>query len=549
MTAKLQADISVPVDSTRRQMVGSVRTSHPVYVNLLPPCNDACPAGEDIQGWLDHAQAGRFQNAWEVLIRDNPFPAIHGRVCYHPCEASCNRKHLDSTVSIHAVERFLGDQAVANNWPMPIEAPPSGKRALVVGAGPSGLSAAYHLARLGHQVEIHESGPVAGGMLHFGIPAYRLPRDVVEKEAARLTTLGVRFVFNHKIEDVLAEQQDGRFDAVYIAVGAQVSSHVEIPARDSAKVLEAVSLLRHVAGGERPRLGRRVVIYGGGNTAMDAARTARRLGAVDALIIYRRDRAHMPAHPTEADEAIAEGVKIKWLSGIKEISGSGITVERMQLDADGRPQPTGELETLAADTLVLALGQTTDTAFLRKIPGIALQSDGTIIVGPDLQTSHTGIFAGGDVTPTHRTVTNATGQGKRAARHIDAWLRGTTLPTVPRHRIIPFEGLHLPMYSDTLAMHQAELAPAQRDDFAEVVAGLDAAQTRYESKRCLSCGNCYECDNCYAACPEDAIVKLGPGRGYAINMQTCTGCAVCFDRCPCHAIDMVAETSAAAEGT
>ena len=388
---------------------------------------------------------------------------------------------------------------------------------LVIGAGPSGLSAAYHLARLGHVVEIHDAGPVAGGMLQFGIPAYRLPRDIVARETGRLEEMGVRFVFDHKVENVLAEQRAGAFDAVYVAVGAQANRHVDIPVRDSARVLAALPLLRDVGGGERPRIGRRVVIYGGGNTAMDAARTAKRLGAEEAVIVYRRDRAHMTAHAFEADEAAAEGVKIKWLSGIKDISGSDITVERMELDANGRPQPTGELETLKADTVILALGQTTDIAFLRQVPGIEFAADGTIIVGDDMQTGHPGIFAGGDVTPATRTVTNATGQGKRAARHIDRWLRDEAAPRSDRHRVIPFEELHLPMYNDTLAPREAEVPPDQRKGFDEVVMGLDARQAQHEAGRCLSCGNCYECDNCFAACPEDAIVKLGPGRGYEIN--------------------------------
>ena len=300
-----------------------------------------------------------------------------------------------------------------------------------------------------------------------------------------------------------------------------------------------MTLLREVGGGEVPRLGRRVVIYGGGNTAMDAARTARRLGADEAVIVYIRDRAHMKAHEYEAGEAVAEGVKIKWLSGIKDISGSDITVERMELDAEGRPQPTGEFETLKADSVILALGETTDITFLRNIPGIQFAADDTMIVGEDMQTGHPGIFAGGDVTPTTRTVTNATGQGKHAARHID--VAGYEGRHDPRHRVIPFAELHLPMYNDTLVIRQAELPLDQRKDFTEVVTGLDARQAQYEAKRCLSCGNCYECDNCYAACPEDAIMKLGPGRGYEINMTRCTGCAVCFDRCPCHAIDMVPE--------
>ena len=240
----------------------------------------------------------------------------------------------------------------------------------------------------------------------------------------------MRFVLDHKVEDVLAEQRAGAFDAVFVAIGAQANRHVDIPARDSARVLAALPLLRDVGGGERPRLGRRVVIYGGGNTAMDAARTARRLGADEAVIVYRRDRAHMPAHAFEADEAAAEGVKIKWLSGIKDISGSDITVERMELDANGRPQPTGELETLKADTVVLALGQDTDIAFLRQVPGIEFAADGTIIVGDDMMTGHPGIFAGGDMTPAHSHRDQRDRPRQTAARHIDAWLRGEAAPTI-----------------------------------------------------------------------------------------------------------------------
>src|SRR6516165_3642104 len=273
------ADMTPVIDLTRAKGTGATRSQRPVYVDLLPPCNNACPAGENIQAWLALAKAGNYRAAWELLVRDNPLPAVHGRVCYHPCEQSCNRDALDAAVSIHAVERFLGDLAAAEGWRLPIDAPPSGKRVLVVGAGPSGLSAAYHLARLGHAVEIHEAGPVPGGMMQFGIPAYRLPRADPIKEIRRIEDMGVRIVLDHKTEDVLAEQQAGRFDAVFIAIGADVSRHVDIPARDAAKVLDAMALLRDAGAGEAPRLGRRVVVYGGGNTAMDAARTARRLGA------------------------------------------------------------------------------------------------------------------------------------------------------------------------------------------------------------------------------------------------------------------------------
>src|ERR1700688_1264455 len=285
-----QRDMTPVVDVTRKKGTGAVRTRRPIYVDLLPPCNNACPAGENIQAWLALAQAGRWKEAWEQLISDNPLPAVHGRVCYHPCETSCNRRELDGAVSIHAVERFLGDLALRDGLKVPVTALPSGKRVLVVGAGPGGLSAGYHLKRLGHEVEIHDAGPLPGGMLHFGIPAYRLPRQDLMKEIGRIEQMGVTFIPNHRVDDVLAEQKSGGFDAVFIAIGAHLSKHVDIPARDAIKVLDAVSLLRGVEADAAPRLGRRVVVYGGGNTAMDDPRTVRRMGASEAMIVYRRDR-------------------------------------------------------------------------------------------------------------------------------------------------------------------------------------------------------------------------------------------------------------------
>ncbi len=536
------SDMTRLVDLTHAQGTGPVRTTRPVYVDHLPPCNHACPAGENIQGWLALAQARKYREAWETLIEDNPFPAIHGRVCYHPCETKCNRNELDGTVSIHAVERFLGDMAAEEGWTPPPPARPSGKRVLVIGAGPSGLSAAYHLTQLGHSVEIHEAGPVAGGMMHFGIPAYRLPRADLMKEIRRIEDMGVRIVLNHKVDDLLAEKEAGRFDAVFVAIGAHVSKHVEIPARDAVRVLDAVSLLRGVSTGEPPRLGRRVIVYGGGNTAMDAARTAKRLGAEEALIVYHRDRAHMPAHSFEADEALEEGVKIKWLTSIKEIVGPSLTVEMMELDANGRPKPTGHFERLEADAVVLALGQQTESAFLKLVPGIEFKPDGTVIVGRDMMTGHHGIFAGGDMVPSERTVTVAVGHGKLAARHIDAWLRDDIYTTSPQRPLVSFGMLNLPVFSDVLASPQHTLPTSERvEGFAEVSAGLDEREAVREAQRCLSCGNCFECDNCYAACPEDAIVKLGPGLRYRHDYAKCTGCAVCFEQCPCHAIEMIVE--------
>jgi formate dehydrogenase beta subunit len=536
-------DITPAVDMTLRHGTGPVRRQRPVYVDLLPPCNAACPAGENIQAWLALAQAGKFKAAWETLIRDNPMPAVHGRVCYHPCETSCNRGALDSEISIHAVERFLGDLAAAEGWTIPVDCPPSGKRVLVVGAGPSGLSAAYHLTRLGHAVEIHDAGPMPGGMLHFGIPAYRLPRDVLMRDISRIEAMGVKIVLNHKVEDLLAEQQEGGFDAAFVAIGAHVSKHVDIPARDAVKVLDAVSLLREVDSGAAPLLGRRVVVYGGGNTAMDAARTVRRLGATDAMIVYRRDRAHMPAHSFEADEAVAEGVTIKWMTSIASIDGGDLKVELMRIDEHGRAQPTGEFETLQADAVVLALGQEAESGFLGKIPEIVIQADGNVVVDASMMTGRPGIFAGGDMVPSERTVTVATGHGKKAARHIDAWLRGTVVSRPEKHPVVGFAELNLPIYTDAAPSRQRELPVSERGSgFDEVIEGLSQAAALHEAKRCLSCGNCFECDNCFAACPEDAIVKLGPGKGYEVKLELCTGCMVCAEQCPCHALEMVLET-------
>ena len=540
-------DMSPAVDMTRRRATGPARTIRPSYVSMLPPCNNACPAGEDIQGWLALAQAGKDRQAWEHLVRDNPMPSVHGRVCYHPCETSCNRAEMDSSVGIHAIERYLGDCATAGEWPLPIVGKPSGKRVLIVGAGPSGLSAAYHLARLGHHIEVHEAGPLPGGMLHFGIPAYRLPRDVLMQEIGRIEAMGVNLVLNHKVSDLLAEEEAGRFDAVFVAIGAQAGRHIDIPARDAAHIVTAVSLLHDVCAGLSPKIGRRVVIYGAGDTAMDAARTAKRLGATQALIVFFSDRAHMEAHALEADEALSEGIKIRWLSSIRDIEPGSLKVELMAIDESGVPQPTGNFETLQADSVILALGQQTETAFLTTIPGIAFKDDGTVIVGADMMTGHPGIFAGGDMTPSVRTVTTATGHGKKAARHIDGWLRGKAFSSATKHPVVAFADLHLPIYSDAIPAREAEIAPALRQGFAEVTAGLSEADARREAQRCLSCGNCFECDNCFAACPEQAIVQLGPTRGYSIDMSVCTGCSVCVEQCPCDAMEMVPEPMPAKE--
>ncbi|HTP46217.1 MAG TPA: NAD(P)-binding protein [Casimicrobiaceae bacterium] len=535
--------ITLDVGSSLANKTGSWRTLRPVYLDRLPPCNHACPAGENIQSWLYHAESGDYAAAWRTLTLDNPLPAVMGRVCYHPCETACNRGQLDEAVGINSVERFLGDQALKRGWkfaPPPAE---SGKRVLVVGAGPSGLSAAYHLRRLGHRVKIIEAGPLAGGMMRFGIPKYRLPREVLDAEIKRILDLGVELELKRKVTDILATMREGSFDAAFLAVGAHIAKRAYIPAGSAARMLDAVSVLRSMEGDEKPLLGRRVVVYGGGNTALDVARTAKRLGASESIIVYRRTRERMPAHDFEVEEALQEGVLIKWLSTIKNMADEGtLTVEKMQLDEKGFPQPTGEFETLEADSLVLALGQDVDLSLLDKVPGLVIE-DGVVKVGPNMMTGYPGLFAGGDMVPSERTVTVGIGHGKKAARHIDAWLSGKTYAPPPKHEVAEYDKLNTWYYADASKTVRPTLSLARRTStFEEVVEGLDETNALFEARRCLSCGNCFECDNCYGVCPDNAVIKLGPGKRFEFNYDFCKGCGLCVSECPCGAIKMIPET-------
>lgn len=532
--------ITLDPGSSLANLTGTWRTMRPVYVDRLPPCNAACPAGEDIQGWLYHAESGDYEQAWRVLVKHNPLPAVMGRVCYHPCETKCNRGQLDSAVGINSVERFLGDEAIKRGWKFDAPAASTGKKVLVVGAGPSGLSAAYHLACMGHQVEIHEAGPFAGGMMRFGIPKYRLPRDILDAEVQRIVDLGVTLRLNTKVDHIEQSMQAGGFDAAFLAVGAHIGKRTTIPAGDASHIVDAVSVLRSMEGEDKPMLGRRVVVYGGGNTAIDVARTIKRMGA-EPIIVYRRTRDRAPAHDFEIEEALQEGVMIKWLSTIKQADVGEITVEKMELDDKGFPQPTGEFEKLEADSVVLALGQDVDLSLLDGVLGLEI-SDGVVQVGTNMMTGHAGIFAGGDMVPSERTVTVGVGHGKKAARNIDAWLRGTEYHAPPKHEPVTFEQLNPWYYSDAPKTVRPMLDLIRRQTtFEEVQGGLDETNALFEARRCLSCGNCFECDNCYGVCPDNAVIKLGPGKRFKFNYDYCKGCGICVSECPCGAIKMVPE--------
>ncbi|HEX2904845.1 MAG TPA: NAD(P)-binding protein [Jatrophihabitans sp.] len=533
--------ITLDPASSRSNHTGGWRTERPVYLDRQPPCEAACPAGEHPQDWLYQAEDGGYQAAWQRIVAINPLPAVMGRICYHPCETACNRGQLDTAVGINSVERFLGDEALREDWSLPPAGADTGRRVLVVGAGPAGLSAAYQLRRLGHRVQLRDRAAEPGGMLRYGIPRFRLPAEVMQAEIDRVLALGIELRLRAEVTDLAALLDRGEFDAAFVGVGAQLSHRTYLPAVGSARVLDALHLLADVDGGARPELGRRVAIYGGGNTAMDAARTARRLGAAEAVVIYRRNMAHMPADPIEVTQAVDEGVRMRWLSTIADVDPAGITVERMRLDADGAPVGTGELETMPADAVILAIGEDVDHRLLDGLPDVAF-ADGRVQVSADQATGRRGIWAGGDVTGRGGSVTAAIGHGRRAARAIDAWLAQRRDQAEPERPPAAFDRLNTWYFSDAPRTVQPVLDAARRTSgFEEVVAGLTADNALFEARRCLSCGNCFGCDNCYGVCPDNAVLKVSEGHGYAIDLDYCKGCGLCVSECPAGAITMVPE--------
>ena len=532
--------ITLDVGTSLLNKTGTWRTERPVYLDRLPPCNVTCPAGENIQAWLGYAEEGDYESAWREIMKDNPLPAIMGRVCYHTCEGACNRVQLDDAVGINSVERFLGDQALKHRWTIE-PGKDSGKKVMVIGAGPAGLSAAYHLRVAGHAVTIYEASPKAGGMTRYGIPKYRMPREKLRAEINRIEKMGVKIEFNSYIDDIEAKKAEGQYDAVFLAMGAQLPHIIDIPTEGDIKVLDAVKVLRENELELETELQGRVLVYGGGNTAMDVARSAIRLGALETHVVVREARTAMAAHEMEVAEAFEEGAELCNHRTIKSISGNTVTLEIMEESDGDVPHATGQFETIEADVVVLALGQKLNTEALDKIKGVQIES-GILQVDRTMQTGKQGIFAGGDMVPSQRTVTHAIGHGKKAARHIDAFLNGTEYEYQPKAEIASFDKMNTWYYSDAPRTVTPMLDVVRRQTgFAEVVGNLDEEHAQFEARRCMSCGNCFECDNCYGVCPDNAVTKLGPGNRFEFKYDYCKGCAICVTECPCGAIKMVPE--------
>jgi 2-oxoacid:acceptor oxidoreductase delta subunit (pyruvate/2-ketoisovalerate family) len=593
--------VAVSSTSTRVNKTGSWKYIRPVYRDRVAPCNQGCPVGIDIEGYMNLVREGRVEAARDLLLRENPMPATTGRVCYHPCELACNRASFDQSVAIHAVERMLGDLAL--DLPPSTPAKRRDETVGVIGAGPAGLACAYHLARLGYGVTVYEAESEPGGVLRWGIPEYRLEKTVLAKEVERVRRLGVEFRCSTRVGTDVPFETLSVHDAVFVATGVHRSRPLDVPGENLRGVLRGLDLLRRVNAGERPNLGKRVAVIGGGNTAMDCARTAVRLGA-EVTVLYRRGRAEMPANAEEVEAALHEGVRFGFLAAPVEILGDarvpdeeplpaiadtfgsfesldarasvrGMRCVRMKLgspDASGRRRPEvvpGSEFAIECDSVVTALGEEADLEFL---PDEMRDRGGALHVSPLGGTSRTAVFAGGDIIEEPHTVAFAIGSGKRAAIGIDHYLRllaGEDSDTVelgelrygpdgnvsmtrwreddpllrvnPANEVAGFDAIN-PEHFTHVARHTDRLRPSweSRHDFAETNLGLTREDALAEARRCFNCGVCNGCEVCLVFCPDVAITRRDDGR-FDIAYDYCKGCGICAAECPRGSVVMTRE--------
>ncbi|MFZ0531034.1 MAG: FAD-dependent oxidoreductase [Propionicimonas sp.] len=487
------------------------------------PCIGACPAGIKAHGYVSLVRAGKDEEAFQLVLDATPLVGTLGRACYAPCESECTRAKLEGPVPIRLIKRFAADRHYAANTGPGIEADaPNGRSVAVVGSGPAGLTAAWQLARKGYRVKVLEKRSEPGGFLRHAIPSYRLPPEVVDADIANLTALGVDIACDSPVTDLAALREEG-YQAVVLATGTQLATSMDIPGEDAAGVVSGLDFLNAVANGKAPDLtGKRVVIVGGGNVAMDAARVSRRLGAAEARVAYRRGRAEMPAHHVEADDAEAEGAIFELLViPVAVVAGSdgrvtGLRLQKMRLgepDASGRRRPEpipGSEYTVPADLVVTTIGMGPDAdpygSLVGTVGGNRIKVD-----AKTLQTAEPWLFAAGDVATGATDITRAIGAGRRAAHMVDAWLNdrpldGFTalddrLPVIDHQQVLARQrryGHRDPVSGDVI------LLPAPQD-FTEIEAPLTEAQARGGAGSCLDCGVCSECQECVKACPAFAI--------------------------------------------
>jgi NADPH-dependent glutamate synthase beta subunit-like oxidoreductase/Pyruvate/2-oxoacid:ferredoxin oxidoreductase delta subunit len=535
--------------STEVIKTGSWRVALPAYVNLPAPCHNACPVDGNIAVWIRHVEARNYRQAWLALIDNNPFPAVTGRICHHPCESSCNRGQHDEPIAIRSLERFVGDMALDEGWSFPETAISRSETIAIVGGGPAGLAAAFHLRRLGYAITLFDAQPELGGVLRYGIPPYRLPRKILDAEIQRILDLGVDVRTDTRIDTRADfENLQSEFAAVYLATGASVPKR--LPQLDYSQpwVIESARFLEQSNAGEHPQCGAHVVVIGGGSAAMDVARTAKRHGK-EVTVLSLEAEPLMPAQRDEIVESMDEGVNLldgAMLQSVSERPQEGLKLNCIKVDFEAgsmrgefnvTPIPGTEF-TITADTIVPAIGQDPDISGLQDL----LDTDAALVrIDQQQQTSVDGFFAGGDLVTMQRFVTVAFGFGRQAATGIDRYLRSAApaqeLSAEPE---VSFDVINTNYHVRAPRETQQLVGAAdRRASFDEVELGLPLDEVLAESQRCFSCGNCTFCDNCFYYCPDIAIKK--ESNGYSVNGDYCKGCGLCVKECPTGSIVMQAD--------
>jgi NADPH-dependent glutamate synthase beta subunit-like oxidoreductase len=547
---KLPLGLALDLRKVVPYKTGSWRTLMPVNITQMPPCTHSCPSGNDIRGFLRVlAERQDYEEAWHILTRTNPLPATCGRVCPHPCEGGCNRRDFDTPLAINCAERAVGDYGLEQKLEHMKLLSPRKEKVAVVGSGPAGLSCAFHLAKRGFQVKIFEANSEPGGMMRFGIPSYRLPNYILKQEIDNILRLGIELECNVKAGvNIPMDQLTREYDAVFLGLGAQIGSSIGLPGEDAQNVYTGVEFLNQINSGKIVELGRDVVVIGGGNTAMDCARVAKRLGA-NVSVFYRRTRMEMPAIKAEIDEAMEERIMFRYHTNpVKILSDEGrsigvlcVQMELKEPDASGRARPVpikGSEAVYPADTVIMATGQAVN------YDGIDIQKldNQWINTNDRLMTSLDGVFAGGDAVTGLETVTAAIGQGTRAASAIEDYVDGRVESRLAQPPVIYSKDLNTYYYNPAKRFTKEAVSIHRRlKGFREIYPRFDEGEIIKEAERCFSCGLCFHCSNCYMYCPDNAV-KISQKTGmYEFDLDFCKGCGLCAKECPCHYIQMTLE--------
>jgi NADPH-dependent glutamate synthase beta subunit-like oxidoreductase len=531
---------------------GNFRFYRPVYRDKTPPCNNACPTGEQIQKYLDYVKHDRYLDGYVTILEDNPMPSVTGRVCYHPCETACNRAEHDEPIGIRSVERFLGDYGLAlPEDPIKQALPPlNGVTVAIVGAGPAGLACAYHLRRRGYSSVIFEALEKPGGMLRAGIPAWHLPEEVLNAEIAKLLALGgIEIRCGVRGGRDIGWDELRSYPAAFLALGQDVGRRLPVEGIEARGVIGALEFLREAGLGRPVKIGRQVLVIGGGNTASDAARSAIRLGGGGVTIVSLESEDELLIVPEDLVQARDEGVAfapntslVRVLSHDGQVTGAVLCDARLGKDAQGAIRPElipGTEREVACDTILIAIGQVQQLEWLPD-----RLSDRGVITADEHGRVDGNVFVGGDVMRGPSMVVDALGDGKRAARDIDRVLTAEALGPEPEVEVMPYEGLNAAYFRHAPRI-EAPLTPAaqrRRGQQVEVTLGYSREQAVAEADRCMSCGVCNGCDNCYIVCPDVSVLRDARENGhYTIRTTYCKGCLVCVQECPTGCLEKVPE--------